>query len=1039
MPTLHIFPSQAAAEAFSRSRLDICPVQCGTPSLTLRDLTRKLAHASLARSRPLSPIGEKLLLADIISRHYGERTGCFSRLSGFPGFTDALAGVVAELKHARVTHEMLRTCAGGEAVRELGDLFDLYERTLAEKEALDRHDSERMAVEQLQEGLPLPQFFDGVTAVTVHHIYDLTPLQLSLLAALSRRLPVELRLPYHPDDTTIFACVSRTADAIEALDNSDLNLNPVFCEPEGTFVSSLLPLVINGGTAAHVAPGNMALMTAPGAYSECEEIGRRIRALLEEGTDPGRIAVLFRNLNRYGPMMEDVFHRFGIPISYRRGAPLSTAPLVRAALSPFATAASRFAREDVVAFCTSSYLDISNESGFVAALPDVLTRCGYISEVFGTAPDRIGRLIAAMEGRGENASAEKRVGRRLGSILLSLAPFGENNSVAGFTKLLEDFLERYGIYRHGVGPVSERILKRDASSIVQFQQLLADLKTDSACLGLDSRRVSPSEYLQLLHRGMEGMFLAGERSSGVSVMNFHDARGLRFPHLFIGGLNEDGCPQRHESHPLFKDGDKVLVRKSAGIAGLKTAREKGEEEPLLFWLAMAVAEQSLTLSCCYADSRGNEVLRSPFLDELLEKVPLTEEKIRVSRITVPPEECREREELLNSLAFHHLFEPPPEAEEAIAGSLARIAANASIEQQRELFFSAQERSIRQTLATPHTGLLASPEIAAELARFYESERGRRISPTGLEEYGSCPFRYFLRRLVRLATVDEPALEPAAREVGTLAHLLLKEFFLRMQRDGRLPIRDEHAAREVLHEVAEQTFLQWENDHHPSEPLLWELEKESLIPLLEKVVAAEAADTSELVPHLFEHRIEPPLMLSGVNGDTLEVAGTIDRVDVDREGRKLRIVDYKLGGNRPKYQQLLKKEFMGETSFQIPLYLLAAARDMAGEAPESLDGIAARYWLLKKAQELEKDFAKSPKEDFTGFFSVDPEERKKLGDGNFLNRLWDTVYSMKSGDFRITPRECGACDFPTVCRYIDVNLRDTGADADKTGSGAGGTE
>jgi len=153
MPTLHIFPSQAAAEAFSRSRLDICPVQCGTPSLTLRDLTRKLAHASLARSRPLSPIGEKLLLADIISRHYGERTGCFSRLSGFPGFTDAL-GAGGGTQTRRVTHEMLRTCAGGEAVRELGDLFDLYERTQAEKEALGPSRFRTDGVEQLQEGLP---------------------------------------------------------------------------------------------------------------------------------------------------------------------------------------------------------------------------------------------------------------------------------------------------------------------------------------------------------------------------------------------------------------------------------------------------------------------------------------------------------------------------------------------------------------------------------------------------------------------------------------------------------------------------------------------------------------------------------------------------------------------------------------------------------------------------------------------------------------------------------------------------------------------
>ena len=1040
MPTLHIFPSRAAAEAFSRSLLSGCPVQCGTPALTLRDLARKIAASCPTGFRILSSIGGELLLADVVSRHQGESDGCFSRLSGFPGFTGAFAGIIAELKHAGVTPRMLLASTERELVRELGVLFDRYARTVAEKEVLDPHDAEAVAIEILRrKDRPLPDFLQDVTDITIHHIYDLTQQQVSLLAALSHRLPVELHLPWHPDDSRIFAYVSRTADAIEALDNNDLNLTPVFCRPEGRFVQSLLPLVIDDGAPSAPPPGNLGLLSAPGAYGECEEIGRRIRTLMERGEDPAGIAVLFRSLNRYGPMMEDVFHRFNVPISYRRGAPLASAPLVRAALAPFATASSGFAREEIIAFCTSSYLDVSDRPRFAADVRDVLSRCGYVSVAFGSAPERIARLITAMEERGEDASMEKKVRRKLGAILQVLVPFRDTNTIAGFTSLLEGFLERYGIYRRGVGPADMRVARRDASSIMQFQQLLTDLKADSACLGLDTRRLSPGEYLQLLHRGMEGMFLAGERGSGVSVMNFHDARGLRFRHVFIGGLNEDVCPQRHEGHPLLKDGDKILLRQKSGVTGLKTTREKSEEEPLLFWLAIACADESLTLSCSYADSRGNAMLRSPFLEELLEKVPLTEERIGVSRITVPPEECREREELLNSLAVRHLFEPPPGGEEALAASLARIEANALVEEQREAFFTAQERSVRQSLATPHTGLLASPEIARELDIFFGSEKGRRISPTSLEEYGGCPFRYFLRRLVRIGPQEEPGLEPAVREVGTLTHLILKEFFLTMQQDGRLPILDEQQALRVLHDVADRAFIQWEQDHHPAEPLLWELEKEALLPLLEKVVATEAAASTDLVPHLFEHRIDPPLVLSGPAGASLEVTGTIDRVDVDRERRKIRVVDYKLAGNRPKYQQMLKKNALGETSFQIPLYLMAAARDLAGCEPESLEGMGARYWLLKKGDELEKDFAHPPKEDFTGFFASDRETRERLGDDNFLNRLWGKVRSMREGDFRITPRECGGCDFPAVCRYLEVNLRENGQEGGAPTSEAGITE
>jgi hypothetical protein len=33
--------------------------------------------------------------------------------------------------------------------------------------------------------------------------------------------------------------------------------------------------------------------------------------------------------------------------------------------------------------------------------------------------------------------------------------------------------------------------------------------------------------------------------------------------------------------------------------------------------------------------------------------------------------------------------------------------------------------------------------------------------------------------------------------------------------------------------------------------------------------------------------------------------------------------------------------------------------------------------------------------------------------------------MKTGDFQITPKECEFCDFGSVCRYVEVGLREEG--------------
>jgi len=46
--------------------------------------------------------------------------------------------------------------------------------------------------------------------------------------------------------------------------------------------------------------------------------------------------------------------------------------------------------------------------------------------------------------------------------------------------------------------------------------------------------------------------------------------------------------------------------------------------------------------------------------------------------------------------------------------------------------------------------------------------------------------------------------------------------------------------------------------------------------------------------------------------------------------------------------------------------------------------------------------------YTGFFAIDAEERRKLGIFNFLKRLCATVHAMKGGVFQISPRECEFC-------------------------------
>ena len=242
------------------------------------------------------------------------------------------------------------------------------------------------------------------------------------------------------------------------------------------------------------------------------------------------------------------------------------------------------------------------------------------------------------------------------------------------------------------------------------------------------------------------------------------------------------------------------------------------------------------------------------------------------------------------------------------------------------------------------------------------------------------------------------------------------------------MKDTEDAKAVLREVAEPIFERWERERHIGQPLLWEIEKEKLLVLLEQLTEIEAEDGSRFLPVLFEHPFED-LVVEDDDGSRILLAGKIDRVDTAAAGSgEIRVVDYKMGGDAGKYRALLKKEQLGRTSFQMPIYLLAAARAMAAASNEPVTRFSATYWLLRKLCVLDKDFAEG-KEDFTGFFDTDPVLRGVLGDDNFANRVVAMVQAIKSGEFQITPNECQFCDFGCVCRHVEVRLRDDAGDGD----------
>ncbi len=222
-----------------------------------------------------------------------------------------------------------------------------------------------------------------------------------------------------------------------------------------------------------------------------------------------------------------------------------------------------------------------------------------------------------------------------------------------------------------------------------------------------------------------------------------------------------------------------------------------------------------------------------------------------------------------------------------------------------------------------------------------------VSVTALRDWLACPFRFYLKRVLRMEPRDLDKSELDARDFGTLVHAALQAM-------GESPAlrdcTDEATLRDglldVLEAEAKRTF-----GAEPSLPLIIQLE--SARQRLRRVATIEAAERqagwrTEKVEWEFAVPLGP-----------LTVRGKIDRIDRHADGR-VRVIDYKtsdkakapleahvetlreVDAERPEWLQV---EIGGRTKrwvdLQLPLYRRALAAEYGTD-------LTCAYFNLPKA-------------------------------------------------------------------------------------------
>lgn len=1000
----------------------------GVEILILPDLCSSLLNSAGLPCLEIGAIVQRQLLGTVVeSLLTDDLLPYYSPIAHRPGFINVMSEFIAELKRGLIRPSDFSAVADARSDkdRDLAAIYSAYHRLLQERQLADQEGVMWLARDELAGD---PHLGAPIHLLAVDGLEKPSPLQLELITFLAARAEeTAIALTYEEGRSSLDRGKRAFEALTEALDPVVVRMPPGGGDPGsplGFLERHLFDLDPVEQLDGHQ---EVRVLQAPARYPEIKEVAREVKRLLLQGVSPGQITILFRSLEPYVSLVHQVFDEFGIPVLVRGGRALSENPLVASLLRLLTLTSDDFPRRGVIATLRSPYFDFARY-GFGAQEISALDRISR-ERIVTSGRDMWREALefeaqrSAVHRHGAGSSSDpgtevhpSQLLEKLETLFDEVTPRLDATS-QGYTAFVEELIgddpresSRPGSGRkqhetwslrvvEGVlaGPFDLRV--RDLNALQEVKTVLRDVVQAAALTG--SKTISWSEFLANFRHALSvSRYTLHQSSAGrVVAQKVIQARGLTYEYAFLVGLAEGEFPRSTRVDILYDQRE----REELLAAGLHVELGPGLDEPYLFYQAVTRATRSLYLSYPYLDDEGRDLLPSPYLREITRLLKLdSPTRVRLGSSASLAEVASHAE---FCIAAAEALEQHDRDGLAAHNALVALPAWRSVLKGRELEMT------RQSPGTfgPFDGVLVSQDVLALLkARYGETYVW---SPSSLSEYGTCPFKFFAHRLLRLEEPEEPEVGLDARQLGSIYHTILERLYGILIDEG-IPV--EHDRLDEVLEIARSVGAQVlqsaprQAGFRPS--ALWKLEKEEILARVERLIAAEAKqnakDSNGFVPIMTEARFGRghtiPLIIDAQPGK-VAIAGRIDRVDQSPQG--LRVLDYKTG------QAPGRKEIAEGRDLQLPLYVLAA-RDVLLPGQEVLETFYYRINAAKRSTILRSTKKGEP----------DPQWQEMLD--RTADYVGDYVHSVRAGLFPVLPSgDCPTyCDFADICRKVLVSER-----------------
>jgi hypothetical protein len=1002
---------------------------------TFLDLALRLgSRTKSSEVKPRLPrLGAPLILESVLA---AGAPAVFRSVSAYAGFRDALLSTFRDLRDAGVNPEMLERSllpARGIAPdrrRHLEGVTWLYRRFREKvRRFWDVDDDFRDALGNTMHAAATL----GSDHLLVYGIYDVTGQQADLLARLKDHLVLHYFIPFLDENVSGFALRFLSSRA------NELGATPERVEPQAARTDLSRLCGEDCGFRATASPaaaeavratgdGSVCMVSAPGDSRIALEIVREIVRALGDGTIQRfrDAAVVLRHPEDDLPVIVEAFRLRGFPYYIHGGMPFEERPLSKAVLAVARLEPDNFARSSILGAMeliaaslpveearlweVSEWRALTNDARFLAGLdswdkatPGLVAELERDLEAAGAFSsgredgDEPGRPLSVLQKQLESARGLRAA---WGNIRRAASSWPAVSTWPDWARFLEERLAPL----FGASP--------DWRALAQVLDQLSGLGEVNLRAGTDPlvprRRLygALAEGIRTL-TSPDGRFLR----SGVNLLSVSAVRGLRFPLVLVPDLEEARFPARLRQDPLILDEERARIGSGDRVP---LRRLRMDEERLLFDMAVRSAEKRLVLLTSRLDESSDR-----------ERIPSDFFMRAASILAGRPVTLRDlNQETIRGYRSVSLEDPAPKPglpavdRTEIRLRLIRGTPGRSQEVLQSLAGTEPEL-IKRPLAYDHmrwqARLTGCDGLIADraLLDYIHAEFGPAAGPYSsgrIEEYSTCPYRFYQRRVMQLALWEEPevaeALGPLER--GDAMHRVL-ECFVKSLAGRRFPGEGGEPLLPVLLEIATRILDRARPAGIPD--LLWEIERDRLLLLLEKWLRHEQSRAGGgFIPVIAELPFGTFTQGEGTRGLVIEAGrhrfelrGVIDRVDVSTGANRARVIDYKIG----KLPDAMKKgtALLAGERIQLTVYRGALAVIEAFEKLESVEGeflhlqpsdgrIVPRAF---SAPELEESRRKLP------------AVLEVVGDG-----IEAGVFFARTAGLLHGARQCNRCDYLRIC-------------------------